>query len=303
MASGEESRNLVQPTPVGARQPIVLIANDQEWSARSLESIFAAEGYAVLRAFTGGQAIQKAGAALPDVIILDRQMPDLDGAEVCRRLKADPRFGYTTPILITTAGQAGRTQRLEAFQAGAWDFIGQPIDGEVILHKVHTFLQAKRAADVARLEGLIDETTGLYTRVGLELRAREIGAEAKRSGQSIACVVLVADSPVLESAMTTVDELAVSIANFFKTSGRTADAVARLGPLTYGVIAPATSAEGAAKLVERIQSALGSTADGSRNGAAITLRAGYYAVPNVEGEELAPEELLTRASATLEVPS
>lgn len=288
----------------GIPRATVLIANDQEWSARSLESIFAAEGYAVLTAFTGTQAIQKATAFSPDIIILDRQMPDLDGAEVCRRLRADPQFGCTTPILITTAGQAGRTQRLEAYDAGAWDFIGQPIDGEIILHKVRTFLGAKQAVDRARLDGFVDPATGLYNRHGFDRRVRELGAEAQRSHQPVACIVLTADAPVLESAVDSVEEVAKSIAEFFKISGRTADVVARLGPLRFAVLAPATAGEGAARLVERVGAAImGSTAADAPEPGGITLRAGYCVIPDCAEEPLEPEEILARASSLLVVPS
>jgi PleD family two-component response regulator len=281
----------------------VLIANDQEWSARSLESIFVAEGYSVLRAFTGNQAIQKAGVALPDVIILDRQMPDLDGAEVCRRLRADPRFGTTTPILITTAGHAGRAQRLEAFEAGAWDFIGQPIDGEIILHKVRTFLQAKQAADRAVGAGYLDPGTGLYTKLGFDRRAREVSSEARRSHLPVACVVFVADAPQVESALESAEGVAQNVAEFFKQSGRTADVVGRLGPLRFGVIAPATSSDGAARMVERVEAALSEAGALSANGGRISLRAGYYSISDFAEEPLDPDDLLARASATLSVLS
>src|SRR5206468_11787926 len=99
--------------------PLVLIANDQEWSARSLESIRGPSGYSVVRAYTGQQALERARATQPDLIILDAQMPDMHGFDVCRTLRADARFSSTTPIVITTSGPSGRTQRLEAYRAGA----------------------------------------------------------------------------------------------------------------------------------------------------------------------------------------
>ncbi|HSB52986.1 MAG TPA: response regulator, partial [Gemmatimonadales bacterium] len=121
-----------------ATAPLVLIANDQEWSARSLESILGPHGYSVVRAYTGQQALERARTALPDLIILDAQMPDMHGFDVCRTLRGDPRFGTTTPIVITTSGPSGRTQRLEAYRAGAWEFLGQPLDGEALLLKLDT---------------------------------------------------------------------------------------------------------------------------------------------------------------------
>ena len=75
-----------------ASAPLVLIANDQEWSARSLESILGPHGYSVVRAYTGQQALERARTSLPDLIILDAQMPDMHGFDVCRSLRSDPRF-------------------------------------------------------------------------------------------------------------------------------------------------------------------------------------------------------------------
>lgn len=171
------------------RPPLVLIANDQEWSARSLESILAPNGYAVLRAYTGIQALERARTARPDLVILDAQMPDVHGVDVCRELRSDPRFSATTPIIITTAGPSGRTQRLEAYRAGAWEFLGQPLDGEALLLKLETFLKSKLEVDRIRDENLLDHPSGLYNMRGLSRRAREIGSEAVRLRQALACVV------------------------------------------------------------------------------------------------------------------
>src|SRR5215210_8411939 len=169
--------------------PLVLIANDQEWSARSLESILAPNGYSVVRAYTGQQALERVRTTRPDIIILDAQMPDLHGFEVCRLLRADSRFSPTTPIIITTSGPSGRTQRLEAYRAGAWEFLGQPLDGEALLLKLATFLQCKLEVDGLREESLLDASTGLYNMRGLSHRAHEIGADAFRRRDPLACVV------------------------------------------------------------------------------------------------------------------
>jgi DNA-binding response OmpR family regulator len=139
----------------------VLIANDQEWSARSIESVLAPQGFAILRAFTGQQALDRARSSRPDLIILDAQLPDIHGFDVCRTLREDATIGHSVPVIITTAGPAGRQQRLDASRAGAWDFLGQPLDAELMLARVETYLQA--TADIRRIqqEGLVDEETGL----------------------------------------------------------------------------------------------------------------------------------------------
>ena len=61
---------------------VILIANDQEWTARSLESVLAPHGYEILRAFTGQQALDRASAGQPALILLDAQLPDVHGFDV-----------------------------------------------------------------------------------------------------------------------------------------------------------------------------------------------------------------------------
>jgi PleD family two-component response regulator len=271
----------------------VLIANDQEWSARSLESIFSAEGYRVVRAFTGAQALRQAETSKPDVFILDRQMPDLDGPEVCRRLRADPRIGATTPIIITTAGQAGRAQKAEAFEAGAWDFFGQPIEPEILLSKIRTFLQARAGFESEAAAAYIDPATGLYTRKGLDRRAREILAEARRHDQPVACVVFSPGDGEIESAIERIEDMAQRVARFFQQHGRAADAVGRIAPLEFSVIAPDTTAEGAVRMMERLEEVVGN-GDGR-----VQVRASYYVSKSGEDLQGEPGELIERAGASL----
>ena len=100
------------PEPALSHPPLVVIANSQEWHTRSLESILGPHGYAVLRAYTGRQAIERVLSAQPDVIVIDTDLPDIDGLEVCRTLRADTRISNSTPILVTSPGHPSRQKRL-----------------------------------------------------------------------------------------------------------------------------------------------------------------------------------------------
>ena len=257
--------------------PLVLIANDQEWSARSLESILGPNGFSVVRAYTGQQALERARTSQPDLIILDAQMPDMHGFEVCRTLRSDPRFSATTPIVITTSGPSGRTQRLEAYRAGAWEFLGQPLDGEALLLKLNTFLQCKREVDGLREENLLDPGTGLYNMRGLSRRAREIGADAFRRRDPIACVVFSPESRRTRTRPRTKRNrrMADQVALLFRQAGRASDAIGRLGQSEYGVIAPATGPEAAVRMVRRLGGAIESSPIPVRGGErTLRLRAG-----------------------------
>jgi len=283
--------------------PLVLIANDQEWSARSLESILGPNGYAVVRAYTGQQALDRARTSQPDIIILDAQMPDMHGFEVCRSLRSDPRFSSTTPIVITTSGPSGRTQRLEAYRCGAWEFLGQPLDGEALLLKLGTFLESKRQVDVLREENLLDSGTGLYNMRGLARRAREIGADATRRREALACVVFSPETELEaddDAASDEVARLSDQVGAVFREAGRVSDAIGRLGVAEFAVIAPATGAEGAIRLVDRLGAAVEATRIPVRGGErSVRVKAGYCAVPDFADAAVDATELLLRATTAL----
>ena len=283
--------------------PLVLIANDQEWSARSLESILGPNGYSVVRAYTGQQALERARTSQPDIIILDAQMPDMHGFEVCRSLRSDPRFSSTTPIVITTSGPSGRTQRLEAYRCGAWEFLGQPLDGEALLLKLGTFLESKRQVDILREENLLDSGTGLYNMRGLARRAREIGADATRRREALACVVFAPESELDGDDDSDGEELARmsdQVGAVFRDAGRVSDAIGRLGTAEFAVIAPATGTDGALRLVDRLGSAVEATRIPVRGGErSVRVKAGYCAVPDFAGASMDATELLLRATTAL----
>lgn len=250
------------PSPASPVAGLVLIANDHEWSARSIETILVAAGMRVVRTLTGHETLSVAARELPDLLILDLQLPDISGVNVCSQLRADPRFGASTPILITTAGPSGRQQRLAAYEAGAWEFYGQPLDGEALLHKVRVFLAARLETAEARRQHLIDRTTGLYTRAGMERRATELASEAKRNGGGMACVAIKAVRPgSLESNR---------IAAILRSRARTSDAAGLLAPNTFAVLAGGIGRDGATRLAERLREAIGGEIAGAEWRIAVT---------------------------------
>lgn len=280
--------------PPLSRAIVVLIANDQEWSARSLDSILSPHGYAVIRAYTGRQALERARTARPDLVILDAQLPDIHGFEVCRELRSDPRFGCTTPIVITTAGPSGRAQRLEAYEAGAWEFYGQPLDGEALLARFNTFLAAKLETDAFREAAMLDASSGLYTIRGLAHRVREIGSEAYRNGRPLTCIALAFAQPAKESGINgSHTPAAEKLGELLRQHGRSSDAIAHLGGEEYLVVAPGTEREGALKLVNRLEEAL------KADGGATRIAAGYTAVSDLRASSVEPAALLDRATVAL----
>ena len=240
---------MLDETTTATARPLILIANDQEWTSRAVESILGANGYRVVHAFTAAEALAVAARVSPDLVLLDQQLPDVPGTEVCRQLRADPQFGPSLPIIITTAGPSGRPQRMNAYDAGAWEFYGQPLDSEALLHKMSVYISAYGEARRLRRRALIDDATGLYTECGLRHRATEAIAEARRMGRPVACVgwSLRGDT----DGARTRDAAAV-----FRSSGRAADVLGRLDSGAFAVVAAGTGSAGAERLASRFQQLL-----------------------------------------------
>src|SRR5215216_2766816 len=104
----------------------ILIVDDEEAGRETLESILEGEGYNLVMAENGRQAIEKAKSLLPDVILLDVMMPGMTGFEVCERIRSDPQVAEI-PIIILTALD-DHESLLTGLKAGADDFISKPFD-------------------------------------------------------------------------------------------------------------------------------------------------------------------------------
>lgn len=287
------------------RPPLVLIANEQEWSARSLETILGPNGFAVLRAYSGRHALDLARSAHPDIVIIDVRMPDVDGLEVCQELRDDPRFNAATPIIVTSSGPAARAQRLAALRAGAWDYFTQPLDGEVLLLKMWTYSHAKQSADSMKNESLLDGTTGLYNIRGLARRAREIGAEAFRRRDPLSCVAFAprvgtGRQPVSPDPEELALRVAIHLGDVCRVSGRVSDAIGRIGLREYAIIAPDTDGEAAIRMIERLRASIAQTPfaiDGVDQ--AMDIRVGYCAVDDFSTVAVDAVEMLFRATTAL----
>jgi len=300
-------RMAMDNTPAGASPPppppLVLVANDQEWSARTLESVLGQAGFAVVRAYTGRQAVDVARRTQPDAVILDVGMPDIGGIEVCQMLRNEVGLSQSTPIVMTTAGPASRALRLDALRAGAWELLGEPIDSEALLLKMAAFVQSKREIDRVRDTAVIDPVTGLYNVRGLARRAKEIGADAARRHSALACVVVAPASEIPESALSDhedVSRIVSYLSEVCRETARTSDAVGHLGQLEFAIIAPASDMAGALRIVERLQEAVDARplmlAGEFRQ---LRVRAGYSAVSDFAESTVDAVELMLRAATAL----
>ena len=280
------------------RTPLALVVDDQEWTARSLESILSPSGYAVLKAYTGRQALELAEKVQPEILVIDMHLPDMTGIDVCREARRLPTVRSSTPIVMMSTSPLGRAERIEALRAGAWDVVRPPLDPEELILKIGAFVTAKQEADAAREESLLDPLTGFYNVKGLLKRVGEVTAEATRSRRPLACVVLGMDVDELSEGEDAEGDPSVpsGLTEALASTARVSDIMGRLGEGNFVVVAPGTDPGGAHRLAMRLLAAVD---DGVGSGVSHRLRAGYYAIRDVDEAPVSPVDLLTRATLAL----
>jgi len=271
--------------------PRILIASHHAEAGLALKELGEKNGYTVVRCFTAVQALERARATRPDVIVLDESLVDADPLETSRALRDDPLVGASTPILLVTTGQAVTIEHQRALRAGVWEFLPHPFNPEEAAARLQSYVLHKREVERARREQAVQDEAGLYTTRGLALRAQELTLQAFHHGAALACVAL---APVPDGT-TDGAEAVQLVGRVLRTTGRRSDAIGRVGPSEFAVVAPGTDGVGAVLLAQRVVRAV-RAACGTEPPA---LRAGYDAVGNTRYTPVEPKNLLARATSAL----
>jgi PleD family two-component response regulator len=287
-----------------SRPPIVVVGVEQEWAARSLESVMGPHGFALVRAYSGRQTLDLAEVAGADAVLIDSRLPDMDGVDVVRLLRDERRIGVHVPVVLTTSGPAPRDVLRAAYSAGAWSVWEQPVDAELQLLRLQTWVASKRIVDESERVSLVDAESGLYTFRGLSRRAGEMLADARRRKTPVSCIAV---SPLLARPGLQMDDgeavamLSGEVGRLLGRVARGSDAVGRLGSMEFAVLAPMTAEAGAGELVERMRDALATLPQPAFAGgpAQIAVRAGVTTVPADSLDARDGTDLLLQASTAL----
>jgi diguanylate cyclase (GGDEF)-like protein len=237
----------------------VLIADDDPDILGLLGFLLEKEGYEVLRALDGLEALRLADDRAPDLCVLDVSMPGADGYAVCRELLAR---GQSPPTVIFLTAHAHTTARVSGLDAGAVDYVVKPFNGEELMARIRAALRTKTTRDALVVEATTDQLTGLHNRSHLEVVADELVAIAVRGERPISCLMI--DLDHFKSVNDTYghgagDAVLKEAALRFSRTVRRSDVLVRYGGEEFLVLLPDTDAAGAMTIATRLRLSLEAT--------------------------------------------
>ena len=137
----------------------ILVVDDVPANVKLLEVRLLAEYFEVLTASSGPDAIETCENGKVDVVLLDVMMPDMDGFEVCRRLKSDPATSHIPVVMVTALDQI--TDRVRGLEAGADDFLTKPVNDLQLMTRVKSLVRLKMLTDELRLRASTTRNIGI----------------------------------------------------------------------------------------------------------------------------------------------
>jgi two-component system, cell cycle response regulator len=235
----------------------ILLIDDSEPIHELVISLLGSEPITIHSAFDAVKGIALAASLRPDLILLDIEIPDVDGLEICRRLKADPATS-AIPIIFLTA-RVGTEDLVRGLNLGASDYITKPFKLPELLSRVGAALRTGQTMRFLAEKAMIDPLTCLGNRAMFNERfAAEVSMRI-RSGEPLSCIAMDVDHfkgindkyghPFGDEALRKVGEAIMGIC-------RVEDTACRYGGEEFMVLAPRTSADHAAIMAERMRCAI-----------------------------------------------
>jgi len=126
-------------------KPTILVVDDEEDIRELVELNLRREGYHVVMCETGEQALEQVSSQAPDAIVLDLMLPGIDGLEVCRRLKAEPKTRQVAVVMLTAKGE--EADIVTGLEIGADDYVTKPFSGKVLVARIRRLLRKHREQD------------------------------------------------------------------------------------------------------------------------------------------------------------
>jgi diguanylate cyclase (GGDEF)-like protein len=242
-------------------EPNILITEDDPHIAELLKIILESKGYETRWAKDGELAVSLAQTLKPDLILLDVNLPRLNGYEVLKILKKTPEL-ESIPVVFVTVN-AETDNKVVGLRMGGYDYITKPFDIEELLARVEAILRIKNEHEELRQQNqrlaelsVTDPLTGLYNRRFLMERLKEELDRAKRYQYPISCLMIDVDNfKQINDSLGHLqgDHVLQQIAELLKNSSRVVDIVVRYGGEEFLLVLPQTDLDGAQVVGERFR--------------------------------------------------
>ena len=287
------------------REMRVCVVDDCMDEAQVLCNALRMRGYQAEAVHTGTDALTRCGRGSVDLLLLDVGLPDLDGFEVCRRLKSDLITAGIPVIFVTARGS--KDDVLRGFQLGASGYIAKPYNLPYVLAQVDAALTTQSATvfdEITQMEDTTytDPLTGLRNRRYLEERLQEEIERARRYGFPVSCVLIELDDVVptgQEDPGVIFDDLMTDAAIALRSVSRSFDVLARFDSFIFAVLLPHIGAEEARVYAQRATSEIEhSLQDDEIRNFSVTLYAGIVSSEG-NGPSLSADEMIAAAHREL----
>ncbi|MGE5468308.1 MAG: diguanylate cyclase [Ignavibacteria bacterium] len=235
----------------------VLVIDDSPTSAHQLFALLGSD-YDVLVATRGAAGIDLAATQNPDLILLDVVMPELDGYEVCARLKADERTA-DIPIVFITAHD-DEADEARGLSLGAIDYLSKPLRPAIVRARIKNHIELKRNRDLLRRLTTLDPLTGIENRRRFDDCLAKEWSRAAREGHALSLIMIDVDrfKDINDRyGHTFGDQCLKRIATTLRGElQRAADVLTRYGGEEFACVLPGTDLAGAGQLAEHMRSAV-----------------------------------------------
>jgi diguanylate cyclase (GGDEF)-like protein len=281
-----------------------LIADDSLVIRAVLRKQLQEHGFEVLEAADGEEALEIASKGALDVILLDVEMPILDGYEVLARLKTDPKLS-TIPVVFITA-RASTEDVVSGLRSGAHDYLRKPFEASEVIARVSAAARVKSLQDELRSRNVeldllsrTDKLTALSNRRHLEEQSTILSSSSRRHDHSLG--VLMIDIDRFKSINDSVghaggDEVLREVAIRLRTPLRIEDVCGRWGGEEFLILLPITNLEEVVLVAERIRKSVASTSISISTGTHLDVT---ISVGCASGRGASWESLVERADSAL----
>lgn len=292
----------------------ILVVDDVPVNIQLLNTYLSAEGYNVISAKDGSEAMDKVKEHHPDLVLLDVMMPKMSGYEVCKAVKSDEATKYIPVILVTALNEL--EDKIKGMDSGADDFLSKPFNKLELLVRVRSLLRIKylhdelqekvvelqKTKDELRQLAITDGLTGLYNYRYFKDQLQQELNRARRHDLNISLIMIDIDHFKHyndKNGHPAGDEVLRGIARLLKDNIRNIDIAARYGGEEFSLILIETDKTSAKFVAEKIRKLVEENSfefEGSQPDGKLTISSGVATFPE-DGEDL--DNLVNKADQRL----